>query len=119
MHYFSIFLEKINKPCVSFLCLDEKTQNFVNFEKILKIFDENSIENFNFNFIFIFENFLQKIEPSKITPFFYNNFFRFRGGDLPPSPSGYALSKIEHILQEFLRFFEKLFKNLTFSRGTL
>ena len=31
------------------------------------------------------EKLLLKIEPSEITPFFYNNVFRFRG-DFPPSP---------------------------------
>ena len=70
-----------------------------NSEKILKIFNENSIENLNFYFIFIFilffilffENLLLKIEPSEITPVFYNSFFRFRGGDFPPFPPGYAL----------------------------
>ena len=36
---------------------------------------------------------LLKIEPSGITPVFYNNFFRFGGGGgiSPPSPPGYAL----------------------------
>ena len=31
-----------------------------------------------------FQNFLLKIEPSEITPFFYNNFFGFGGGGFPP-----------------------------------
>ena len=54
--------------------------------EILKFFDENSIEELNF-FIF-FENLLLKIKLSEITPVFYNNFFRFRGGggEFPPSP---------------------------------
>ena len=46
------------------------------------------------NFLFLilfFENLLLKIEPSEITPFFYNNLFRFRGGGIPPFPPGYAL----------------------------
>ena len=34
---------------------------------------------------------LLKIEPSEITPVFYNNFFRFGGGEFSPrSPPGYA-----------------------------
>ena len=41
-------------------------------------------------FIFILENLLLKIQPSEITPFFYNNFFVFGRGDFPPPP-GYAL----------------------------
>ena len=65
-----------------FARLDEKRKLLGNFEKILKIFDEHSIEKLNFYFIFIFENLLLKIDPSEITPFFYNNFFRFRG-DFP------------------------------------
>ena len=54
--------------------------------EILKILDENSIEKLNF-FIFIifFENLLVKIEPSEITPFFYNNFFGCRM-DFSPFP---------------------------------
>ena len=54
----------------------------------MKFFDENSIGKLNFLFFFIFwENLLQKIDLSEITPFFYNNFFRFRGGgNFPPSP---------------------------------
>ena len=35
---------------------------------------------------FLLENLLLKIEPSEITPFFYNNFFGFGGGGVPPSP---------------------------------
>ena len=70
-----------------FARLDEKPKLLGNFEKILKIFDANSIEKFNFyfNFIFnfIFRKFVTKIEPSEITPFFYNNFF---GWGVPPFP---------------------------------
>ena len=38
------------------------------------------------------EHLLLKIEPLEIPPFFYNNFFRFRG-DFPPFPPGYALAR--------------------------
>ena len=71
-----------------FARLDQKRKLLGNVEKILKIFDENSIENLNFYFIFILENLLVKLEPSEITPFFYSNFFRFRGGGgaSPPPP---------------------------------
>ena len=65
-----------------FASLNEKRQLLGNFEKISKILDENSIERFNF--IFIFENLLLKIEPSEITPFFYNNFSV--SGAFPPFP---------------------------------
>ena len=53
MHHFSIFFKKFNKPCVNFFArLDEKRILLGNFEKILKIFDENSIEKLNFYFYF-------------------------------------------------------------------
>ena len=68
-----------------FARLDKKRKLLGNFEKILKFFDENSMEKLNFYFIFILENLLLKIEPSEITPFFYNDFFLFRG-DFHPSP---------------------------------
>ena len=58
--------------------MDENRKLLRNFEKILKIFDENSIEKLNFYFIFILENLLLKIEPSEITPF-----FGFGGGGFP------------------------------------
>ena len=67
--------------------MDEKLKLLGNFEN----FDENSIEKLTFYLIFILENFLLKIEPSEITPFFYNNFFRF-GGIFPLSLPGYALA---------------------------
>ena len=68
--------------------MDEKRKLLGNFE----IFYENSIEKFNF--IFIFENLLLKIEPSEITPLFYNNFFGFGGGGFPPFPPGSPLPYI-------------------------
>ena len=71
----------------SFFARLDKNAVFGNFEKILKFFDENSIENLNLYFIFILENVLLKIELSEITPFFYNIFFGFRG-EFPPFPLG-------------------------------
>ena len=62
-----------------FARLGEKSKSLGNFEKILKFFDENSIEKLNFLFFIFFENLLLKIELSEITPFFYNNFFGFGG----------------------------------------
>ena len=62
--------------------LDEKYKLLANFEKILKFFDKNSIENWFF--LFFIENFLIKLELSEITPFFYNNFFVFGGISLFP-----------------------------------
>ena len=91
--------------------MDEKRKLLGNFEKILKFFDENSIENLNF-FIFyfyFFENLLLKIEPSEITPFFYNKFFGFGGGGnfpLPPwlRPCGYVLYDNFHIRNKITIF---------------
>ena len=51
----------------------------------MKILLKNGI--FILLLILFFENLLLKIEPSEITPVFYNNFFRFRGrGNFPFSP---------------------------------
>ena len=129
MHYFRIFFNKVNKPCVKFLrvwtknanCWDilrkfsnifktflrkflkmqyysifsknltNRALNFCTFGrktkivgKILKIFDENSIENLNFYFIFILENLLLKIVFGNNTIF--NNIFFGWGGGFSPFP---------------------------------
>ena len=71
-----------------FARLDEKRKLLGSFEKILKILEENSIEKMIF--LLFLEKLLLNIEPWKITPDFYNNFFRFRGGGrsrVPPPPS--------------------------------
>ena len=56
-----------------FAPLDETHNCLGNFEKFLKIFDENSMEKLNFFSIF-WDNSLLKIETSEITSFFYNIF---------------------------------------------
>ena len=58
-----------------FARLDEKHKLLGNFEKVLKFFDENSLEKLNFlffyfYFLFFSENLLRKIELSETTPFF-------------------------------------------------
>ena len=63
--------------------MDKKHKLLGNFEKIVKIFDENSIEKLNF--IIFIGNMLLKIEPSEITQFFYNNVSAW-GGGFPPTP---------------------------------
>ena len=69
--------------------MDDKHNRWGNVEKILKIFDEKSTENLIF--LYFWEKLLLKIEPSEITPFFYNNFFRFGGeGFEPPNHPAYA-----------------------------
>ena len=46
MHYFSLFFKKFNNPCVKFSSVWTKnTICLANFEKLLQIFDENSIKN--------------------------------------------------------------------------
>ena len=87
-----------------FARLDEKRKLLGNFEKILKISDENSIEKFNVYFNFILENLWVKIEPSERTQFFYNNIFRFGGGGFPPSP-GYALGMRCELINHWLSWF--------------
>ena len=91
MHYFSKFFKLVNNLCVTFCAFGRKTQIAEDFEKILKVFDENSIETFNFYFIF-WENLLLKIERSEITPFFYNNFSGFGGGAVSAFPLATPLS---------------------------
>ena len=63
LYYFSIFFQKCSKLCVNFWRVWTKKANCW---EILKIFEENSIKNRIF--IFIFENLFVKIEPSEMTP---------------------------------------------------
>ena len=56
--FFSIFSKNLTNHALTFCAFGRKTQFIGNFEKILKIFDETSIENLNFYFIFISENLL-------------------------------------------------------------
>ena len=79
MHYFSIFINKVNKPCVNFSAFGRKTQFFGNFEKNLKIFDKNSIEKFHFSDFW-------KGCLLKITKVCSNIFFQFRRGTFPVFP---------------------------------
>ena len=76
---FQHIFQKINKACVNFSRVWTKIANC---QEILKIFDENSIEKWNF--YFILENLLLKIETSEITPFFYKKFSVSGGGGFPP-----------------------------------
>ena len=84
-----IFPQKFNKPCVNFSRVWTKDENCL---EILKVFDENSIENLNFYFIFnfIFQKRVTKNRAFGNNTIFLQQFFRFLGRDfrLPP---GYAL----------------------------
>ena len=71
--------------------MDEKPKLFGNYEKILKFFDENSIEKLNFLFLFFifflfFRKFVTKNRAFGNNTIFLQQFFRFRGGGIPPSP---------------------------------
>ena len=85
MLYFRQFCKKISKPWVKFSrILTKNTIVWGNFEKILKFFDEKSMEKLNL-YIFL-GNLLLKIETSEITSFFYNNFSGSGGGLNPLTP---------------------------------
>ena len=65
-------------------------------------------------FLLFLEKWLLKIEPWKITPDFYNNFFRFRGvggGDVPvspPLPGAYVHYLRVHLERDFKPAREKI-----------
>ena len=72
-----------------FARLDEKHKLLGNFEKILKFFDENSIEKLNclffyFYFLFFFRKFVTKNRAFGNNTIFLQQFFRFRGGGISP-----------------------------------
>ena len=90
MHYFSLFFNKFQNNAFNFCVFGRKTQfGWEIFEKLLKKF-LMKIQYKNGIFIYFREKLLLKIEPSEITPFFYNNFFRLGGGWTPPNPPAYA-----------------------------
>ena len=77
--------------------------------KVWKFFKKILLNNWIFILILFlilfFENLLLKIEPSEIIPFFYNNFFRFRGAGIFPFPPGYALAA--NYIERSERFFNR------------
>ena len=92
MHYFCIFFQKFNKPLLNFLRVWTKNANcwailrkFCKFLMII-LFNNWMFILFLFSFFFYFSKLLLKLEPSDITPVFYNNFFGFGGGEFPPFP---------------------------------
>ena len=78
--------------------MDKKRKLLGIFEKILKIFDENSIEKLHFYFIFIFyfifRKFVTKNRAFGNNTSFLQQFFSFGGGDFPPSPLATPLFRI-------------------------
>ena len=81
MHYFSIFFQKnLTNHALNFCAFRRKRKLLGNFEKILKIFDENSIGKWNlFIFYFYFGKFVTKNRAFGNNTIFYNNFFGFGG----------------------------------------
>ena len=87
MHYFSLFFKIISKPCVKLLRVWTKnTIGWEYFEKILKIFDDNSIEKLNF-YLFL-GKVVAKNRGFGNNIIFLQQFFRIRGGGgwTPVSP---------------------------------
>ena len=69
--------------------MDEKRKLLGNFENIVKVFDENSIEKLNFLIFiyFCFGKFVTKNRAFGNNIIFLQQFFRFRGGgNFPPFP---------------------------------
>ena len=89
MLYFRLFCQKISKPCVKFSRVWTKnTIVWEYFEKILKFFDENSMEKLNF-YLF-FGKFVAKNRNFGINIIFLQQFSPVRGGLNPPNPPAYA-----------------------------
>ena len=85
MHYFSIFFNEFNKPCVNLLQIWSKNANCVEILRKLNIFDENSIEKLNF--FIIFGKFVNKNRSlGNNTIFLQLFFFCFGGGVSHLSP---------------------------------
>ena len=83
--YFRLFCKEITKPCVKFSRVWTKnTICWVNFEKILKLFDENSIEKLNF--YLLLGKFVAKNRNFGNNIIFLQHFFRFGGGGSNPQP---------------------------------
>ena len=85
MHYFSIFSKNVTNRVLFFVRLDENHLQFGDFLKILKIYDENSIEKLNFYFNFILRKFVCKNRAFGNYFFSTTIFFGFAGGAIFPS----------------------------------
>ena len=92
------FSKKLTNYALRFSPFGRKNHKRVgNFDKILKFFDENSIEKLNFfifyfSFFFFFRKFVTKNRAFGNNTIFLQQNFQFRGGgDFPPFPPGYAL----------------------------
>ena len=96
--YFRLFCKEITKPCVKFSRVGTKnTICWGNFEKILNLFDDNSIEKLNL-YLF-FGKFVAKNRNFGNNIIFLQQFFPVRGGGgfkpTNPPPPAYATGQWE------------------------
>ena len=100
MHYFSLFYTKLLKPRVNFSRVWTKNTNcWAVFEKILKFFEENSIEK---DFLTIFGKVDAKNRAFGNNIIFLQQFFQFReGGRSRCSPLATPLNCIFKLKQIF------------------
>ena len=97
--YFRLFCKEITKPCVKFSRgWTKNTICWGNFEKILKLFDENSIEKLNLYLFFV--KYVAKNRNFGNNIIFLQQFFPVRGGvqtTKPPplrTPLNYTVNSI-------------------------
>ena len=93
--YFRLFCKEITKPCVKFSGVwTINTICWGNFEKTLKLFDENSIVKLNL-YLF-FGKFVAKNRNFGNNIIFLQQFFSGSGGFKPPTPPpAYATDPME------------------------
>ena len=77
------FSKNLTNHALIFCAFGRKCKLLGNFEKILEIFDENSIEKLNF---YIFFGSVAKTRAFGNNIIFLRQFFRFRGGGFSPFP---------------------------------
>ena len=102
IHYFSLFFKSFYKPSLNFYAFGRKTQIVWKFWEHFEIFWWKLYRKieffiFYFDFFMFFENLLLKIEPSEITPFFYN-IFSVSWGVSPLSPRLHPWSYPPHVI---------------------
>ena len=89
MHYYSLFYTKFYKPCVNCsLVWTKNTPCWKAFEKVLKVKDENSIENLTFGLV----DAKNRAFGNNII-FLQQFFFNFGGGTFPVSPLATPLER--------------------------
>ena len=100
MQYLCIFSKRFSNLALIFCAFSRKIQTVVKFWEMFENFRwkfERKMEFLLYIFYLIFRKFLTNNKHSEITPFFFDNFFRFRvGGGFPLLPPGYALDRWCH-----------------------